>query len=99
MLASNDEHREKKVMDTGMTTSPTDRSSVHSDTWKPMAEDEPQREQSPGAMRAELDRLRQRETQIMALIGCKTPEKLLHDLRNVLNELQLLRMLAETDKA
>ena len=52
------------------------------------------------AMRAELDRLRQREAQIMTLIGCQNPDKLMHDLRNVLNELQLLRMLAETeDKA
>src|SRR5262245_26450725 len=50
-------------------------------------------------MRAELERLRQREAQIMTLIGCKSPEKLMHDLRNVLNELQLLRMLADADKS
>jgi hypothetical protein len=49
-------------------------------------------------LRAQLERLRQREAQIMTLIGCKNPDKLMHDLRNVLNELQLLRMLAETDK-
>jgi uncharacterized membrane protein YccC len=50
-------------------------------------------------IRAQLERLRQREAQIMNLIGCKNPEKLMHDLRNVLNELQLLRMLADTDKS
>ena len=58
-----------------------------------------QQSEDPTALRAELDRLRQREAQIMDLIGCRTPEKILHDLRNVLNELQLLRMLFETDKA
>jgi hypothetical protein len=53
----------------------------------------------PARMRAELERLREREAQIMNLIGCGNPDKILHDLRNVLNELQLLRMLSETDKA
>ena len=55
--------------------------------------------ENPAATRAELDRLRKREAEIMSLIGCRSPEKILHDLRNVLNELQLLRMLSETDKA
>lgn len=50
-------------------------------------------------LRADLDRLRQREAQIMALIGCKNPDKLMHDLRNLLNEVQLLRVLADVDKA
>ena len=48
--------------------------------------------------RRELVFLRAQHRQIMELIGCDKPEKLLHDLRNVLNELQLLRMLADTGK-
>ena len=51
------------------------------------------------SLRGELERLRQRESQIMSLINCKHSDKLLHDLRNLLNELQLLRMLVETEKS
>jgi hypothetical protein len=51
------------------------------------------------SLRGELERLRQRESQIMSLINCKQSDKLLHDLRNILNELQLLRMLVETEKS
>ena len=35
---------------------------------------------------------------MMDLLGCQRPDKLVHDLRNVLNELQLLRMLADSGK-
>jgi len=46
-------------------------------------------------LRVELDKLRDRERQIIQLLGVKSPDRLLHDLRNVLNELQLLRILAD----
>jgi hypothetical protein len=66
--------------------------------WNPSQAPDTARHADGEDLHAQLERLRQREAQIMALIGCKNPDKLMHDLRNVLNELQLLRMLAETDK-
>jgi hypothetical protein len=48
--------------------------------------------------RRELDALRATHSQMMELIGCNKPEKLVHDLRNVLNELQLLRLLSDSGK-
>src|SRR5688500_8296557 len=39
-------------------------------------------------LRAERDRLLDRQRQIAELLQSKNPDKLLHDLRNVLNELQ-----------
>lgn len=50
-------------------------------------------------VRAERDRLRDRELQIMTLIGAAQPEHIIHDLRNVLNERSLLRALANMDSA
>jgi hypothetical protein len=52
---------------------------------------------APGGdnIHAELERLRARERQMLELLGSNCPERLLHDLRNVLNELQLLRLLAD----
>ena len=49
----------------------------------------------PKLMRAELERLLARERQIAALLGSKSPDRILHDLRNLLNEVQLLRILTE----
>jgi hypothetical protein len=46
-------------------------------------------------LRQELGTLRERQRQIAELLNCRSPEKLLHDLRNLLNEVQLLRILAE----
>jgi hypothetical protein len=46
-------------------------------------------------LRAELTILRDRERQIAELLKAKEPERILHDLRNLLNEVQLLRILAE----
>lgn len=66
--------------------------------WKDEAKGAARAEPDIGSLRADLERLRQRESQIMSLIDCQNPDKLLHDLRNILNELQLLRMLVETDK-
>ena len=46
-------------------------------------------------LRAEIARLRERERQIAELLNAPSPDKILHDLRNLLNEVQLLRILAE----
>ncbi len=73
-------------------------SPVSSETWNQSNSCEHGDGAETSKLRAQVDRLQQREAQMMALIGCRNPDKLVHDLRNVLNELQLLRMLAETDK-
>jgi hypothetical protein len=46
-------------------------------------------------LRSEVARLRDRERQIAELLNARSPDKILHDLRNLLNEVQLLRILAE----
>jgi hypothetical protein len=46
-------------------------------------------------LRAERNRLIDTQRQIMALLGVKSPDKLLHDLRNVLNERDLLKALVD----
>jgi hypothetical protein len=70
------------------------------------ADQEPQRRQNPSPMSpaaedrggdAELLRLRNREREIMELLGSASPDRILHDLRNVMNEVSLLRTLLETD--
>jgi hypothetical protein len=48
-------------------------------------------------LRAEVGRLRARNLEMMDLLGCTNPDKLVHDLRNVLNEMQLLRLLTKLD--
>lgn len=57
-------------------------------------------------LRAELERARNEqvrllETQrrIMELLGTKSPDKVLHDLRNVLNERSLFKALFETQSS
>lgn len=34
----------------------------------------------------------------MEVLNCKSPDRLEHDLRNVMNELNLLRTIVETDE-
>ena len=46
-------------------------------------------------LRGERNRLSETQTRIMDLLGTKAPERLLHDLRNVLNERELYRALAD----
>lgn len=53
-------------------------------------------------LRAEVDRLRadrdvllDRQRQVMDLLGTRAPERLLHDLRNLLNERELFKALAD----
>ncbi len=43
----------------------------------------------------ELARLRERERQMLELLGSKSPDRLVHDLRNLLNEVQLLRLVID----
>ena len=50
-------------------------------------------------LRAERDELSERLQKIADLLKSPDPEKILHDLRNVLNELQLYKLLAEADEA
>jgi hypothetical protein len=54
-------------------------------------------------LRAEVERLRAErarmcdiQTRLMEAIGCKSPDRLVHDVRNVLNERELYRALADT---
>ena len=47
-------------------------------------------------LRADRDRLLAQQRQIAELVKSANPDKLIHDMRNVLNELQLYKMLAET---
>ena len=47
-------------------------------------------------LRAERDRLFDRQRQVAELLRSTSPDKIVHDLRNVLNELQLYKMLADT---
>ena len=48
-------------------------------------------------LRAERDELRATLDQIAQVIGAKSPDKIVHDVRNVMNELGLLRKLAELE--
>ena len=52
-------------------------------------------EDSSAQLRADLERLLDRERQMAELLGSQSPDRLLHDLRNLLNEVQLLRILTE----
>jgi hypothetical protein len=49
------------------------------------------------AAREQLARVTAREARLADLLKC-TPDRLEHDLRNVLNELQLLRTIFETEE-
>jgi hypothetical protein len=47
--------------------------------------------------RADMARLERLEREVMALVNAKSREKVIHELRNVLNELVLLRAIASQD--
>ncbi len=49
------------------------------------------------ALRSERDRLALRQQQLAELLGCP-PEKVEHEIRNVLNELRLLRSLFQSQE-
>jgi hypothetical protein len=46
-------------------------------------------------LREEIQRLRNTQQEIASLLDCSAPEKLVHDLRNVLNELVLLKAVTQ----
>ena len=50
------------------------------------------------ALRAQLDAARERERELIELLGSESPESILHDVRNLVNEVQLLRLLAAQDE-
>jgi hypothetical protein len=63
------------------------------------SDNRPLEQMSIGELRQELSSLRERERQFCELLECASREKLVHDLRNLLNEVQLLRLLAEQSGA
>lgn len=48
-------------------------------------------------LRAERERSNEQLRRIMEILGCKSPDRIVHDLRNVLNERELFRSLADLD--
>jgi hypothetical protein len=50
-------------------------------------------------LRVERDRLADRQRQIAELLKSSNPEKIVHDLRNVLNELTLYKALVDVQDA
>lgn len=48
-------------------------------------------------LKEENAKLRRTQDEIAQLLECKSPDKILHDLRNVLNELVLLKAVAEDE--
>jgi hypothetical protein len=49
------------------------------------------------ALRADRDVMAERQQEIMRLLNAKSPDRILHDLRNVLNELVLLKAITSED--
>lgn len=49
-------------------------------------------------LKAEQKILRDRESKIMELLGTKSPDQILHDFRNMLNEKELFKVLAFRDE-
>lgn len=47
-------------------------------------------------LRGERDRMADVQNRIMELLGTRSPDRILHDLRNVLNERELYKALADT---
>ena len=54
-------------------------------------------EEELARIRSERDMLRSRIERVAEAIGSDNPERIVHDVRNVLNELVLLRKLVELD--
>jgi hypothetical protein len=50
-------------------------------------------------LRAERDKLLERQRQMAELLKSPNPDKIVHDLRNLLNELQLYKLLVETQQS
>ena len=47
-------------------------------------------------LKADRRRIADIQTRLMEVLNCKSPDKLVHDVRNVLNERELYRALADT---
>jgi hypothetical protein len=43
----------------------------------------------------DVSRMAERQREVMELLNCKSPERIVHDLRNLINELNLYRQLVE----
>jgi hypothetical protein len=50
---------------------------------------------SPGVDPQDVERMARREAEMMQLLKTPTPDKLIHDLRNLLNEVALLKAAAD----
>ena len=50
------------------------------------------------AAQQENAHLLEHRRRLMEVLNCKSPDRLEHDLRNVMNELNLLRTIVETDE-
>ncbi len=48
-------------------------------------------------LRAERDRANEQLSRIMDVLGCKSSDRIVHDIRNVMNERELFRSLADFD--
>ena len=85
-------------------TSPLSLSSGFASPAGPAAttDEDAQRPESPAEqlerLRRECDLLQSRINQIAQVIGCKDTNKIVHDVRNVMNELVLLRKLVELEE-
>jgi hypothetical protein len=47
-------------------------------------------------LKMEVDRIGERQREVMELLRCNSPERIVHDLRNLINELNLYRQLVES---
>lgn len=68
---------------------------MHADQPPPIPAELRQLRAEVEKLRSDCERLQLVQRQIMELIGAKSPEKIIHDLRNVLNERELYRALAD----
>jgi len=57
----------------------------------------PDVEESPETIRSQRDQMAQRQNRLAELLNCP-PEKIEHEVRNVLNELRLLRTLFQSQE-
>ena len=48
-------------------------------------------------LQAELQQMTAQQREIMELLNTRSPDKIIHDLRNLINELNLYRSLVESD--
>ncbi len=49
-------------------------------------------------LKSEVDRMVECQRDVMKLLDCKSPERIIHDLRNLINELNLYRQLVESSE-